>query len=266
MSRYKKTFKELAKKKQKAFIPFTVVGDPDYKTSIEIVKAMVENGADILELGFPFSDPIADGPTIQAADVRALKKKINTDDCFKFIEDVRKFTKIPIGLLVYSNIIYQRGIDKFYKDAAQAGADSILCTEVPPEEAEEYIAAAKKNKIDTVFIATELTSNERLNDIVKKTTGFVYVVARLGVTGAQKELGSATVETLMRIRPLTKLPLCVGFGISEPKHAKQVIKAGADGVIVGSQIVKIIEKNLKNKNKMIKEVGNFVKKMKEACK
>lgn len=264
MNRYKKTFNQLKKKKEKAFIPFTVIGDPDYRTSLEIVKAMVNGGADILELGFPFSDPIADGPIIQAADVRALKKGINTDICFKFIKDVRKFTDIPIGLLIYSNLIYQRGIEKFYKDAKLAGVDSILTADVPSEESMPYVKAARKAKIDTVSIVTELTTNKRLKNIVGKTSGFVYVVARLGVTGARKELGEATLATLRRIRPLTKLPLCVGFGISKPEHAKAVIKARADGVIVGSYIVKIIENNLKNKKSMLKKIENYVRLMKKA--
>ena len=195
MNLYKKTFNELKKKKQGALVAFTVIGDPDYKTSLEIAKKMIDSGADILELGLPFSDPIADGKTIQAADMRALKSGMNTEKAFDLIKSVRKYNdNIPIGLLVYGNLIYQRGINKFYDDAARAGVNSILVADVPIEEADDYIKAARKNDIDTVFIVSPLTSNERIKKIVSKTTGFVYVVSRLGVTGARATLGDSTLK------------------------------------------------------------------------
>src|SRR3989344_745739 len=221
MNLYKKTFNELKKKKQGALVAFTVIGDPDYKTSLEIAKKMVDSGADILELGLPFSDPIADGKTIQAADMRALKSGMNTDKALSFIKEIRRYnTKIPIGLLVYGNLIYQRGINKFYNDAAKPGVNSILVADVPIEEADDYIKAARKNKVDTVFIVSPLTSNERIKKIVNKTSGFVYVVSRLGVTGARAALENSTLRLIKRIRQHTKKPLCVGFGISKPEHVK----------------------------------------------
>ncbi len=265
--RYRKTFRRLKRKKEKALIPFVVVGDPNYKTSLEIVKTIINAGADILELGSSFSDPIADGPTIQSADVRAKKAGMNTDKFFNFIKQIRKFNnEIPIGILIYANLIYQRGINKFYNDAKKAGIDSVLVADLPIEEADSYIKAARKNKINTVFIVSPLTSNERLKKITKKVKGFVYVVSRLGVTGARKDLQQGTLQLLRRIRPKTKLPLCVGFGISKQEHIKSVCKAGADGAIVGSAIVKIIEKNLKNKRMLIKKIENYVKFLKEATK
>ncbi len=264
MNRYKKTFNKLKKNKEKALIPFIVAGDPNYKLSLEIVKTIINSGADILEIGFTFSEPIADGPTIQTAGVRALKASSNTDKNFNFIKQIRKFnSNIPIGILIYTNLIYQRGINKFYRDAKNAGIDSILVADLPIEEAAQYIEAARKNKINTVFIVSPLTSNERLKKITKKVRGFVYVVSRLGVTGARKDLEEGTLKLLRRIRPKTKLPLCVGFGISKPEHVKAICKAGADGTIVGSAIVKIIEKNLKNKKAMLRKVGNYVKSLKE---
>ncbi len=265
MNRYKKTFNRLKRKKEKALIPFVVVGDPNYKISLEIVKRIIKSGADILELGFVFSEPIADGPTIQTAGVRALKAGVNTDKNFDFIKQIRKFNKdIPIGILIYANLIYQRGIDRFYRDAAKAEIDSVLVADLPIEEAGEYIKAARKNKVNTVFIVSPLTSNERLKKITKKVRGFVYVVSRLGVTGAREDLEEGTLKLLRRIRPKTKLPLCVGFGISKPEHVKAVCKAGADGAIVGSAIVKIIEKNLKNRSLMLKKIENYIKSMKES--
>ena len=265
MNLYKKTFNELKKKKQGALVAFTVIGDPDYKTSLEIAKKMIDSGADILELGLPFSDPIADGKTIQAADMRALKSGMNTEKAFDLIKSVRKYNdNIPIGLLVYGNLIYQRGINKFYDDAARAGVNSILVADVPIEEADDYIKAARKNDIDTVFIVSPLTSNERIKKIVNKTTGFVYVVSRLGVTVARATLGDSTLKLIKRIRKHTKKPLCVGFGISKPEHVKAVINAGADGAIVGSAIVNLIEKNASNTSKMLKKIGVYVKSMKKA--
>ena len=261
---YKKTFDKLKKRKEKALVPFTVIGDPDYKTSLEIVKRIVEAGADVLELAFPFSDPIADGSTIQSADVRALSKGMNTDKCFKFIKEVRKFTSIPIGLLVYSNLIYQR--KKFFEDCKKAGVTSVLAADVPVEEADLFLKQARKKKIDTVFIVSPLTSNERLKKIAAKTRGFVYVVARLGVTGARANMQEGTLKLIRRARRNTKLPLCVGFGISKPEHVKAVLKAGADGAIVGSAIVRVIQKNLKNKKLMLKKIENYVKLMKAATK
>ena len=248
-------------------MPFVVAGDPNYKISLEIVKTVINAGADILELGFVFSEPIADGPTIQAAGVRALKSGVNTDKNFNFIKQIRKFNnEIPIGLLIYANLIYQRGIEKFYRDAHDAGVDSVLVADLPIEEAGEYVKAAKRNNVNTVFIVSPLTSNERLKKITKKVRGFVYVVSRLGVTGARADMQEDTLKLLRRIRPQTKLPLCVGFGVSKPEHVKAVCKAGADGAIVGSAIVKIIEKNLRNKKIMLKKIGNYVKSMKEATK
>lgn len=266
MSRYKRLFDDLRKRKENALMPFVVVGDPDYNTSVNIIKALIDSGADILELGLPFSDPIADGQTIQGADIRALNKKINPGKIFNLIKQVREYSNIPIGLLVYANLILQRGIGKFYADAAKAGIDSVLVADLPIEEADEYIKAAKKHKVDTVFIVSPLTSNERLKKIIKKTRGFVYVVSRLGVTGARADLQEGTLRLLRRIRPRTKLPLCVGFGISRPEHVKAVCKAGANGAIVGSAVVKIIEKNLGNKKAMLKKIEDYIELMKDGTK
>ena len=265
MNTYKKTFNELKKKKQGALAAFTVIGDPNYKASLDAVKKIIDSGADILELGMPFSDPIADGKTIQAADMRALKSGMNTDKAFDLIKNARTHNdNIPIGLLVYGNLICQRGINKFYNDAAKSGVNSVLVADVPIEEADDYIKSARINKIDTVFIVSPLTSNERIKKIVNKTTGFVYVVSRLGVTGARATLESSTLSMIKKIRKFTKKPLCVGFGISKPEHVKSIIKAGADGTIVGSAIVNLIEKNASNTSKMLKKIGLYVKSMKKA--
>jgi len=264
--RYKEKFGELMQKQERVIIPFVVIGDPDYETSLEIVKSLVKGGADVLELGMAFSDPIADGPVIQQADKRALSKEINTDDVFRFIKDVRKFTDIPIGFLVYYNLVYQRGIENFYKDAKIAGVDSILIADMPIEEAENIVKIAEKYEVNQIFIVGPNTSNGRLEEIVKKVSGFIYVVSRLGVTGIREDLQQNTLELIKRIKLNTNLPLCVGFGISKPEHVTAVLNAGADGAITGSAVVKIIENNLMNKEKMLNEIYDFIVKMKEATK
>lgn len=249
--------------KEGALIPFTVIGDPDYKTSLEIVKILAERG-DILELGIPFSDPIVDGPAIQKADVRALKHSFNTNKIFDFIEKVRKYTDKPIGLLVYYNLIYQYGLERFCSKAKKSGIDSILIADLSLEESDNFIKAAMKNSINTVFLVTQLTTIERLRKILKKSRGFVYIVNVLGVTGVRVNLDKATLDFVKRVRPFTKLPLCAGFGISKQEHIKSILKAGANGAIVGSAIVKLIEKNLNNKEKMLKEIDNYLLSMKNA--
>ena len=266
MASYKETFSQLKKKKQGALAAFTVIGDPDYQTSLDIVKKIIDSGADILELGLPFSDPIADGPTIQAADMRALESGMDTDKAFEFLKEIRKYNgRIPIGLLVYGNLILQRGIDVFYKDAAKSGVNSVLAADIPIEESDEYIKSAKQNNIDTVFIVSPLTSDERIKKIADKTTGFVYAVSRLGVTGARATLENSTLEMVKRIKKYTKNPLCVGFGISKPEHVKDVIKAGADGVIVGSSIVSLIGQNPGKKNEILQKIESYIKAMKLAA-
>ncbi len=266
MHRYEKRIAELKKGKEKAFIPFVVLGDPDYKTSVKIIKKLI-NYADILELGMAFSDPIADGKTIQAADVRALNSGMTPKRAFKLIKEIRKLNmKIPIGLLVYYNLIYRRGIDCFYKDAKKAGVDSILAADVPIEEATPLLKAAEKHKINQIFLITPTTTQKRMKKILMHTSGFVYMVTLLGVTGARKKLGQETIKLIKGVRPLTKLPICAGFGISRPEHVRAVIKSGADGAIVGSAIVDLIAKNLRNKKKMLDDIAYFAREMKKATK
>lgn len=264
MKTYRETFEQLKSKGEKAIIPFTLIGDPDFATSLDIVRAMVRGGADILELGIPFSDPIADGATIQAAGLRSTASGMNTDAAFDFIRQMRRFIDIPIGLLVYYNLIYQRGIDKFYGEARDSGVNSVLVADLPVEESKKVLAGARRHGVETVYIVSPLTGDARLKKIVKATTGFIYIVSRLGVTGAREDLQRSTLELIERVRPQTDLPICVGFGISKPEHVSSVLVAGADGAIVGSALVKIIEENLADKNKMVWRIEQFVREMKGA--
>ena len=261
---YSDMFNELKNKGEGAFIPFAVAGDPDFDSSIEIVKKYVDNGADALEIGFPFSDPVADGPSVQAADIRALNSGMTTEKCFEFIRRVRKFTDIPIGLLVYYNLIYKMGIEEFYKNASISGVNGILAADLPPEEAEEVIVAAHKNNIDQIFMVAQTTSNERLAEIVKLCSGFLYVVAVMGVTGARSDIKKSTVDLIKRVRNHTDLPLAVGFGISKPEHVKDVIKSGSDGAIVASAIIDIITENQDNMDLAKDKIGKFCRELKES--
>src|SRR3989344_3678253 len=260
MKSYQQVFSELRDKG--ALVPFIVIGDPDYETSLNIAKKIVDSGADILELGIPFSDPIADGPTIQEADIRALKNGMNTDRAFEFISDLRMYTDVPIGILCYYNLIYQYGLSKFYSTASKSGVNSVLIADAPLEELPDSLKEVSKNKLDSVLMVSPLTSDERIKQISSKVTGFIYAVSRLGVTGVSGDLHSSTLELVKRIKKFTDKPVCVGFGISKREHVKAVFDAGADGAIVGSAIVKIIEDNLDDKGKMISEIGKFVKSLK----
>jgi tryptophan synthase alpha chain len=261
---YSDMFHELKNRKEGAFIPFTVAGDPDFDSSIEIVKKYVDNGADALEIGFPFSDPVADGPSVQAADIRALNSGMTTEKCFEFIRRIRKFTDIPIGLLVYYNLIYKMGIEEFYRNASISGVNGILAADLPPEEAEEAVGAAHKNNIDQIFMVAQTTSNERLNEIVKLCSGFLYVVAVMGVTGARSDIKKSTVDLIKRVKNHTDLPLVVGFGISKPEHVKDVIKSGSDGAIVASAIIDIITRNQDNMDRAKENIGKFCRELKES--
>ena len=264
MKTYKEVFDKLKQNKQGALVAFIVAGDPDYKASIGIAKTIVDAGADILEIGIPFSDPIADGPTIQEADIRALKNGMNTDKFFEFISELREYTDVPIGILCYYNLVYQR--NSFYSDAKKCGVNSVLIADLPIEEYKDALKQCRKNNLDTVLMISPLTSNERIKRISSNITGFIYAVSRLGVTGAKSDLQESTLKLVQRIKKYSGKPLCVGFGISKPEHVKSVIKSGADGAIVGSAIVEIVGKTICNKPKILKEISAFVKELKQATK
>jgi len=264
MKTYKQVFSELTEQNRAALIPFFVIGDPDFDTSQAIVKTAIDAGADILELGIPFSDPIADGPTIQKADVRARNAGMNVQRALEFIRKVKDYKDIPIGLLMYYNLIYQYGTEKFFSDFHQAGVNSILVADLSIDDADEITGPAASAGLDTVFMVTPNTATERMKLIASKTTGFIYTVSLLGVTGSREKL-SDTIEGLVgKLKKLTSVPVCVGFGISKPEHAAIVASAGADGVIIGSKIVDLIEKNLGNKEKGMAEISTFLSEVKSA--
>jgi tryptophan synthase alpha chain len=261
MKTYKQVFSELDRA---ALIPFFVIGDPDFDTSLAVVKAAVDAGADILELGVPFSDPIADGPTIQKADIRARNAGMTLQRAREFIGKVKAHKDVPIGLLMYYNLIYQYGPEKFFRDFHDAGVNSVLVADLSIDDADEIVAPAASAGIDTVFMVTPNTTPERMKLIASRTTGFIYTVSVLGVTGSRDTL-SDMVETMVRnLKELTTVPVCVGFGISKPEHAAAVAAAGADGVIIGSRIVALIEQNLGDKERMLADISTFLGGVKSA--
>ncbi|MHC4642542.1 MAG: tryptophan synthase subunit alpha [Planctomycetota bacterium] len=264
MKTYKQLFSELSELKRAALIPFFVIGDPDFDTSLAIVKAAIDAGADVLELGIPFSDPIADGPTIQKADIRARDSGMNVVKAMELIRKVRDYKDIPIGLLMYYNLIYQYGTENFFSDCYQTGVNSVLVADLSIDDADEITSFAAGAGLDTVFMVTPNTGTERMKLIASKTTGFIYTVSVLGVTGSREKLSDTVGELVGNLKKLTNIPVCVGFGISKSEHAVAVASAGADGVIIGSKIVGLIESNLDNKEKMLAEISAFISDVKSA--
>ena len=264
-TRFDKKFYGLRARKKHAFVPFVVLGDPDFDTSFEIIKTLVASGADALELGFAFSDPIADGPVIQEADQRALASGADTDKNFALLKKIRGLdAEIPISLLVYSNLIVQCGFDAFYEKCADCGVDAVLASDVPVEEAAPFLAAAKKHGVNQIFLVTPNETDARLKKILAVSSGYVYVVAVLGITGARDSVQSMTRGLLQKLRKKTSLPLLVGFGISRPEHVREVIASGADGAIIGSAIVKKIAENLSDREMMLRGLKEFASGLKTA--
>jgi tryptophan synthase alpha chain len=258
MSKAFQTVFQKAKSKGKpAFMPFLVAGDPNYEVSLNLFRAIAPH-ADMLEIGFPYSDPLADGPTIQAADERALHSGINTDKVFSLIHEIRSFYKGPISVLVYANLVYQYGLDNFYKQAAISGIDGVLVPDVPYEESKPFMLAAKKHKVSPVFMVTQTTTGERLKKILKQAEGYLYLVSVLGVTGSRNSLGNDTFDFIKQIKKNTTLPLALGFGISTREHINNASKAGIDGVIVGSAIIKILEANLTDPKLAANKITSYI--------
>ncbi|WP_298669736.1 tryptophan synthase subunit alpha [uncultured Methanofollis sp.] len=241
-----------------ACIAYLAGGDPDPETSLAAVRAVVDAGADIIEIGVPFTDPIADGPTIRRADNRALAAGTTPDRIFELVRAVRAGTAVPIVLMTAYNIVYVRGVDRFYREAAEAGADGVIIPDMPPEESEDAVAAAGRYGLDQIFLVAPNTPEERLDLVLEHAGGFLYLVSVQGVTGARSGLPHGMEERIAALRSRTDLPIAVGFGISGPEQVRALAAAGADGVIVGSAIVAIVEKHLGDRDAMCAELKEFV--------
>ena len=259
MNRIDKKFKELRKKRKKAFIAFIMAGDPSLSATKKLIFELEARSVDIIELGVPFSDPLADGLTIQRSSERALKNKVTLNSVCNLVKSVRSHTQIPIVFLTYYNLIHHYGLKRFIQKASLSGVDGIIIPDLPPEESKELCSYAKKKRFSIIHLAAPTSSKERLIKIATASKGFIYYVSLTGTTGARKELPKEISSDLRRLKRITKTPICVGFGISTPEQVKSISKS-ADGVIVGSAIIKVIEKNRKDKD-LIKKVGTFVKKL-----
>lgn len=243
----------------KAFIPFVTAGDPNLEVTKEIILAMEKAGADLIEIGIPFSDPVAEGVVIQAADERALKAGTTTDKIFDMVAEVRKESSIPLAFMTYINPVYVYGVDKFCKKAAELGVDALIIPDVPYEEKNEVAPFCDKYGIDLIsFIAP--TSHDRIKTIAKEAQGFVYCVSSMGVTGVRQKITTNLGEMTSLVREVTNVPAAIGFGISTPQQAQEMAKY-ADGVIVGSAIVKICAQY---GERCVPYVYDYVKEMKDA--
>ncbi len=243
----------------KAFIAFITCGDPDLETTAKAVKAAADNGADLIELGIPFSDPTVEGPVIQGANTRALNGGITTDKVFDFVKDIRKDVKIPMVFMTYANVVFSYGADKFISNCSNAGIDGIILPDLPFEEKEEFSPICDKYDVDLISLIAP-TSENRIAMIAKEAKGFLYLVSSLGVTGARAEIKTDLKSIVAVVRENTSTPCAVGFGISTPEQAKSMADI-SDGAIVGSAIVKLLEQYGK---KAPKYIGEYVKSMKDA--
>lgn len=265
MTRYEKQFETLRAKQEGAFVPFVTLGDPSVEQSLNLIDVLIESGADALELGIPFSDPLADGPTIQNANLRAFSAHISPAICFDMLANIReKHATIPIGLLMYANLIFNHGIDAFYAKCAQVGVDSVLVADVPIEETAPFFDAAIKHDIAPIFICPPNATDELIAQIAKYGRGYTYLVSRAGVTGAENSAQNPLNTLIEKLAAANAPPALQGFGISTPAHVKMVLNAGAAGAISGSAVVKLIEKNLDDPAKMQTELAEFVRTMKSA--
>ncbi|KQB84682.1 tryptophan synthase subunit alpha [Corynebacterium oculi] len=243
MSRFTTLFSRLHN--EGAFVPFLMLGDPSPEDSLAIVRTLVAAGADALELGVPFSDPVADGPTIQASHVRALAGGVGLADALALIRTIREeFPRLPLGILVYGNVPFSRGLDTFYQEFAEAGADAILLPDIPVREGAPFIAAAERAGVDPVFIAPAGASEKVLESVAACSKGYIYAVSRDGVTGTEKQSETTGLkEAVGHVARFGGAPILLGFGISRPEHVRAAIQAGAAGAITGSAITRIVERH-----------------------
>lgn len=266
-------FKENQDKSIKYFMPFLVAGDPNIEQFKKLALA-IEPHCDILEIGIPFSDPIADGPTIQEANTRAFAEGINTTLALEAIAEIRKNTEKPIVILTYYNILIQGGdtiedsLEKTFNKLKNSGVDGIVIGDLPIEEADLALKACDKYDICLIFLIAPSTTEERLQKVTQAARGFIYLISVMGITGARDSVAQITKDTIKRVKLKTKevLPVFVGFGISKPEHARAIADAGADGIIIGSAIVNIIKENLEDYDKMEEKIVDFASNIKNALK
>lgn len=242
MNKIEVLLKDMKKKGKRAFIPYIMVGDPDLEKTREALMLFERIGADIVELGVPFTDPLADGPTIQRASERALKNGITLRKVLEFVKEMRELTSIPIVLMTYYNPVFKYGEERFVKEAVKYGVDGIIVPDLPPDEAKDLIRLSRRHGLATIFLLAPTSTEERIRKVVKASRGFIYYVSITGITGARLEVDKSLDDSIKRIRTLTDKPVCIGFGVSNPEEASRM-SAIADGVIVGSAIVRVLNES-----------------------
>jgi tryptophan synthase alpha chain len=262
MNRIKARFTLLKERRGKALIPFIAAGDPSLELTKALILEMERQGADLIELGIPFSDPLADGPTIQKAYLRSLRNQTTLKKVINLVKEVRQESEIPLIIMSYYNLIFKMGEAAFIQQAVQAGVDGLIVPDLPPEEGVFLQDLAQEEGLAMIYLVAPTSPHQRINLIAKRSTGFLYYVSLMGVTGERRELARDLVDALQAVRSLTQIPLAVGFGISSPEHVKS-LAPWVDGVIVGSALIKIIEDNL-NDPDLVKKVGRFVAELKAA--
>lgn len=260
MNRIERKFRDLKRQHKKAFIAFITAGYPNLRVTEKLILEFAKIGVDVVELGVPFTDPLADGPIIQEASQVALKNKVHLVDILNLVKRARKAVDIPICLMTYYNPIFCFGEEKFTRVALESGVDGVIIPDLPPEEARTLIKYANKAKLDVICFISPTSEQERIKFITKVAKGFIYYVSLTGVTGPRQSLPWDLVNNLRKIKKYTHKPICVGFGVATPLQVKQIQKI-ADGVIVGSAIVKKIKENITRAN-LVKRVGRFVQKLK----
>ncbi|WET42525.1 tryptophan synthase subunit alpha [Citrobacter enshiensis] len=265
MERYDNLFAQLKDRKEGAFVPFVTLGDPSVEQSLKIIDTLIEAGADALELGIPFSDPLADGPTIQEATLRAFAAGVTPTQCFEMLALIRqKHPDIPVGLLMYANLVFSKGIDAFYAQCEKVGVDSVLIADVPVEESAPFHQAALRHNVAPIFICPPNADDDLLRQIASRGRGYTYLLSRAGVTGAENRAALPLHHLVEKLKEYNAAPPLQGFGISSPEQVTGAVEAGATGAISGSAIVKIIEKNVDKPEQMLAELKTFVTAMKAA--
>jgi tryptophan synthase alpha chain len=264
MSRIAGAFRRLAKSNEAALIPYLTVGYPALELTKRILPIMGRQGADLIELGIPFSDPLADGATVQRASHAALEGGVTVADCLTVAAEARRSNEVPLLFMSYYNPVHRYGLERFAMDAGASGVDGLIIPDLPPEEAADIKVACDAAQIDLIFLLAPTSTDERIERVVEMASGFIYCVSLVGVTGARSEIGDSARRLVERVRTFTNLPLAVGFGISRPEQVAQVA-AFADGAVVGSALVNLIESH-PDEDEVILEVSDYLRALKEACK
>ena len=266
MNTMETVFSNLKAQGDGALIGYITAGDPAPNYTPKIAEALIKGGVDILELGLPFSDPIADGPTIQQASLRALNSGTTPRTVFEIAKKISQNHQTPTVIMTYFNPIFRMGIERFFQTAKDSKVSGVIVPDLPVEEAHTYRKTATDFGVKTIFLAAPSTSNDRLSLIANASSGFLYLVSRFGVTGVKSTIQTSTIQLIKRVLPYTRdrIPLAVGFGISKPEHAKSIIDAGADAVIVGSAFVNTVNRNLLHPDKMLEEIETTARKLKQA--